>query len=175
MSLGQKEQTMSLGRMLAAELTQEAVATRKILERLPSEKLTWKPHEKSMTVDRLAGHIVEMISWTKATLTQDVLDFATMDYTPKVYADSADLVTDFDKNIADAVEILNETPNETFGENWTMKNGEQVYFTMPKAVVMRGFVLSHIIHHRGQLSVYLRLLDIPVPSIYGPSADEGQM
>lgn len=175
MSTGQKEQTMSMGQALAAELTQEAVATRKMLERLPNEKLTWKPHEKSMTVDRLAGHIIEMIGWTAPTVTQDVLDFATMDYTPKVYTDSADMVADFDKNIADAVEVLNATPDETFGENWTMKNGEQVYFTMPKAVVMRNFVFSHIIHHRGQLAVYLRLLDIPVPSIYGPSADEGQM
>jgi uncharacterized damage-inducible protein DinB len=175
MSTAQKEQTMSMGQALAAELTQEAIATRKMLERLPSEKLTWQPHEKSMTVDRLAGHIIEMIGWTGVTLANDELDFSTMDYTPKVYTDSADMVADFDKNIADAVEILNATPNETFGENWTMRNGEQVYFTMPKAVVMRGFVLSHIIHHRGQLSVYLRLLDIPVPSIYGPSADEGQM
>lgn len=175
MSSGQKEQTMSLGQMLAAELTQEAIATRKILERLPSDKLTWKPHEKSMTVERLAGHIVEMIGWTGVTLANSELDFATMDYTPKVYTDSADMVADFDKNITEAVDFLNNTPNETFGENWTMKNGEKVYFTMPKAVVMRGFVLSHIIHHRGQLSVYLRLLDIPVPSIYGPSADEGEM
>lgn len=175
MSTGQKEQTMTLGQMLAAELTQEAIATRKMLERLPNDKLTWKPHEKSMTTERLAGHIVEMIGWTEPTVTKDVLDFATMDYTPKVYTDSAELVTDFDKNVADAAAILNNTPNETFGENWTMKNGEQVYFTMPKAVVMRNFVFSHIIHHRGQLAVYLRLLDIPVPSIYGPSADEGQM
>jgi uncharacterized damage-inducible protein DinB len=175
MSTGQKEQTMSMGQALAAELTQEAIATRKMLERLPSEKLTWKPHEKSMTVDRLAGHIVEMIGWTGATLENAELDFATMDYTPKVYTDSADMVADFDKNIADALETLNATPNETFGENWTLKNGEQVFFTMPKAVVIRGFVFSHIIHHRGQLAVYLRLLDIPVPSIYGPSADEGQM
>ena len=128
-----------------------------------------------MTTERLAGHIVEMISWTGVTLANAELDFSTMDFTPKVYTDSADLVTDFDKNITEAVDFLNNAPDETFSESWTMRNGEQVYFTMPKAAVMRGFVLSHIIHHRGQLAVYLRLLDIPVPSIYGPSADEGQM
>ncbi len=175
MSTGQKEQTMTLGQMLAAELQHEAVSTRKMLERLPSEKLAWQPHEKSMTLDRLAGHIVEMLGWTGVTIANDELDFSTMDFTPKVYTDSADLVADFDKNIAEALEVLNNTSNETFGENWTMRNGEQVYFTMPKAAVIRGFVLSHIIHHRGQLSVYLRLLDIPVPSIYGPSADEEGM
>lgn len=95
-----------------------------------------------------------------------------MDYKPKVYTEAAELVADLDANIADALEILNNTSNETMGENWTMRNGEQIFFTLPKAAVMRSFVMSHIIHHRGQMSVYLRLLDIPVPSIYGPSADE---
>ena len=172
MSQGQKEQTTSLGDMLAAEMTQESISIRKMLERLPSDKMTWKPHEKSMTLERLAGHIVEMFMWTKSTLTQDELDFSKFDFTPKVYTDAADLVADLDKNIGESVEVLKNTANETMFENWTMRNGEQVYFTMPKAAVMRGFVMSHIIHHRGQLSVYMRLLDIPVPSIYGPSADE---
>lgn len=172
MSLGQKEQTMSLGNMLAAEMTQESGSIRKMLERLPNEKMAWKPHEKSMTLERLAGHIVEMFSWTKETLTQDELDFSKFDFTPKVYTDSTDLVADLDKNIGESVETLQNTADEIMFENWTMRNGEQIYFTMPKAAVMRGFVMSHIIHHRGQLSVYMRLLDIPVPSIYGPSADE---
>jgi uncharacterized damage-inducible protein DinB len=172
MSLGQKEQTMSLGKMLAAELTQEARSTRKMLERLPNEKLAWKPHEKSMTIERLAGHIAEMMMWTGATLGADELDFAKFDYTPKVYTDSADIVADFDKNLSEALEILNNTPNEAFAENWTLRNGEHILFTMPKSMVMRSFVMSHIIHHRGQLAVYMRLLDVPVPSIYGPSADE---
>ena len=172
MSLGQKEQTMSLGNMLAAEMSQESISIRKMIERLPVEKMAWKPHEKSMTLERLAGHIVEMFSWTKSTLTQDELDFSKFDFTPKVYTDAADLVADLDKNITESVETLKNTADETMFENWTMRNGEQIYFTMPKAAVMRGFVMSHIIHHRGQLSVYMRLLDIPVPSIYGPSADE---
>lgn len=172
MSAGQKEQTMSLGRILLAELQYEIISTRKMLERIPSDKLQWKPHEKSMTMERIAGHIVEMIGWTKETLTQSELNFATMPYTPTDYKDAAEMVADLDKNIAAAVEILTNCSNETMAENWTMRNGEEIYFTMPKAAVMRSFVMNHIIHHRGQLAVYLRLLDIPVPSIYGPSADE---
>ncbi len=172
MSAGQKEQEMSLGQILTAELQYEAVSTRKMLERIPSDKLSWKPHEKSMSVERIAGHIVEMVGWTAVTLTEDGLDFSTMPYEPKSYTDSADLVTDLDKNVAAAVETLNNCSNETMSENWTMRNGEEIYFTMPKAAVMRSFVMNHIIHHRGQLSVYLRILDIPLPPIYGPSADE---
>jgi uncharacterized damage-inducible protein DinB len=175
MSAGQKEQVMSLGQILMAELKHEAISTRKMLERIPSDKLAWKPHEKSMTLERIAGHIVEMVGWTKSSLTEDELDFSKFDYKPKEYTDASQLVADLDANVAEAVEILNNTSNETMAENWTMKNGEQVYFTMPKAAVMRTFVMNHIIHHRGQMSVYLRLLDIPVPSIYGPSADEQTM
>lgn len=172
---GQKEQPMTIGQALTMELQHEAIATRKMLERIPSDKLAWKPHEKSMTLERIAGHIVEMITWTKATLTQDELDFATAGYTPKTYTDATELVADFDANVADAIAVLGATTNETLATNWTLRNGEHVLFTMPKKAVMRFFVMSHIIHHRGQMSVYLRLLDIPVPSIYGPSADEGQM
>ena len=175
MDAAQKEQITTLGQILTAELQHEAISARKMLERIPSDKLTWKPHEKSMTLERIAGHIVEMVGWTKETLTQDELDFSKYDYTPKVYTNSAELVADFDNNVAQAVEILRDTSNETMAENWRMRNGEQIYFEMPKAAVMRTFVMSHIVHHRGQLSVYLRLLDIPVPSIYGPSADEQTM
>jgi len=98
-----------------------------------------------------------------------------MDYKPFDPVTTDDLVEFFDKNVAEAIDALRNTPDEVFFENWTMRNGEQIYFTMPKAVVMRSFVLNHIVHHRGQLSVYLRLNDIPVPALYGPSADEGSM
>lgn len=172
MSAGQKEQVMTLGQILAAELKHEAVSIRKMLERIPDDKLAWKPHEKSMSLERVAGHIVEMLSWTKATLTEDELDFSKFDYKPKQYTASAEFVADLDANVTEAVEILNGVSNETMSENWTMRRGEKIYFTMPKAAVMRTFVMNHIVHHRGQLSVYFRLLDVPVPSIYGPSADE---
>ncbi|HEY0427945.1 MAG TPA: DinB family protein [Pyrinomonadaceae bacterium] len=173
MSLGQKEQSMSLGQIIAAELKQEAISTRKMLERIPADKLAWKPHEKSMTIEQLAGHIVNMVSWTSVTLKQDELDFAKMDYKPRAYTDASQLTEDFDKNLAESLETLAGTSDETMATSWTMRNGEQIFFTMPKAVTMRTFVMNHVIHHRGQLSVYLRLLDIPLPSIYGPSADEG--
>ena len=168
----------SAGRLAQAflnELENEAKVTRHVLERVPADKFDWKPHEKSMTMGRLAVHCAEMFGWTKETLKSDVLDFATMDFTPFEPKSSEELLAFFDDHIAKAKIILAETPDETFLTDWTMRNGEQVYFTMPKVAVMRTFVMNHIVHHRGQLSVYLRLNDIPVPSIYGPSADEGQM
>ena len=116
-----------------------------------------------------------MFAWTPATLQQPELDFAKWDYKPFEPTSTEELVEFLDKNVAEAVDVLKNTGDDVFMENWTMRNGETVYFTMPKVVVMRSFVMNHIVHHRGQLSVYLRLNDISVPSIYGPSADEGQM
>ncbi|MEP7213164.1 MAG: DinB family protein [Acidobacteriota bacterium] len=165
----------TLGSILIAEIEQEAVSARKCIERIPAEKFAWKPHEKSMEFGKLASHIAEMFSWTAATLQSPELDFAKMDYKPFEPATTADLVEFFDKNVAEAIDVLRNAPDEAFFENWTLRNGEQIYFTMPKAVVMRSFVLNHIVHHRGQLSVYLRLNDIAVPALYGPSADEGTM
>lgn len=169
---------VSTGRLASAflaEMDNEAKVARECLARVPADKFDWKPHEKSMTFGRLAVHVAEMFGWTKETLTQDVLDFATADFTPFEPSTNEQLLAFFDDHVAKAKAILAETPDETFFTDWTMRNGEQVYFTMPKVAVMRSFVMNHIIHHRGQLSVYLRLNDIPVPSIYGPSADEGQM
>ena len=160
---------------LIAEMEHEAKVTRTCLERVPAEKFDWKPHEKSMPFGKLAVHIAEMFSWTPATLQHAELDFATMDYKPFEPATTADLVEYLDKTVAEAIDVLRNTSDEQFLETWTLRNGEAVYFTLPKVAVMRSFVMNHIIHHRGQLSVYLRLNDIAVPSIYGPSADEGQM
>lgn len=166
---------MGLGEALHAEMEQEAATTRKVLERIPADKFGWKPHEKSMGFGQLASHIAEMFSWTGPTLNQPELDFSKFDYKPFEPATSEELLEYFDKNISEALDVLKNTSDETFFEPWTMRNGEQIYFTMPKAVTMRSFVMNHIVHHRGQLSVYLRLNDIPVPAIYGPSADEGAM
>lgn len=169
---------MAAGRLASAflaELENEAKVARQCLERVPADKFDWTPHEKSMTFGRLAVHVAEMFGWTKMTLTSDVLDFAEADWKAFEPATNEELLAYFDEQIATAKEVLANTSDETFMTDWTMRNGEQVYFTMPKVAVMRTFVMNHIIHHRGQLSVYLRLNDIPVPSIYGPSADEGQM
>jgi uncharacterized damage-inducible protein DinB len=160
---------------LIAEMEHEAGVTRTCLERVPAEKFDWKPHEKSMAFGKLAVHVAEMFGWTPPTLQQAELDFAKMEYKPYEPATTDDLVEFLDKNVAEAIDALRNTTDEQFMQNWTMRNSETIYFTMPKVAVMRSFVMNHIIHHRGQLSVYLRLNDIAVPSIYGPSADEGQM
>ncbi len=166
---------MKLNEPLVMELEQEAQSTRKMLERLPADKLTWRPHEKSMTLGRLAMHLAEIPGWVNATLLADELDFAKMDYKPVEAVSSEEAVKKFDGTLASAIETLKKTDDAEMMKNWTMRNGDQVYFTMPKIAVLRGFVYSHLVHHRGQMSVYLRLLDVPVPGSYGPSADDPGM
>lgn len=165
----------NLSSALIAEMEQEAATARKCLERIPADKFDWKPHERSMSFGKLASHVAEMFGWTPPTLEQPELDFAKFDYKPFEPPTTVDLLEYFDKNVAEAVQTLRNTSNETFMEDWTMRNGDQIYFTMPKIVSIRSFIMNHIVHHRGQLTVYLRMNDISVPSIYGPSADEGQM
>ena len=160
---------------LIGELTHEAATTRKILERIPAETFDFKPHEKSMTMIRLATHVAEMVSWTTMTCTTSELDFAAGEYKPFEPTTTAELVEFHDKNVAAALEALKNTSDEQMREDWSLKNGETTYFTMPKIATLRSMCFNHTWHHRGQLSVYLRLNDIPVPEIYGPSADEGQM
>jgi uncharacterized damage-inducible protein DinB len=160
---------------LIAEIEQEAATCRKCLERIPADKFDWKPHEKSMTFGRLASHVAEMFGWTPATMNHSELDFAKTEYLPTDPKTTDELVEFLDKHVSEAIETLRNSTSDQFYENWTLRNGDAIYFTMPKVAVMRSFVMNHIVHHRGQLSVYLRLNDIPVPSIYGPSADEGSM
>ncbi|MFV0389939.1 MAG: DinB family protein [Pyrinomonadaceae bacterium] len=165
----------TIGSALAAELDAESATLLKMIERLPDDKFDWKPHEKSMSVAELANHCVNMADWTDFAINKSELDFAENDGPPKVTNSSAELSAQLKEATKKSVEILRSTPDETLFQDWTLRNGDQVFFTMPKIAVIRTFVLSHIIHHRGQLSVYMRLLDIPVPSIYGPSADEQTM
>jgi uncharacterized damage-inducible protein DinB len=160
---------------LIAEMQEEAKSARACLERIPADKFAWKPHEKSMAFGQLASHIAEMFSWTPATLQQAELDFSKLDYKPFEPQSTEDLLEFCDKNVAEAIDVLKNTSDEVFLENWTMRNGDKIYFTLPKRATMRSFVMNHIVHHRGQLSVYLRLNDIAVPAIYCPSADEGSM
>jgi uncharacterized damage-inducible protein DinB len=158
---------------LIAELKHEAASTKKMLERVPLEKADWKPDEKSMSVGRLATHIAEIPAWTSRIATMNEFDFL-KDYTfnPHVAATTEELLNALQVNVDKAISDLSNLPDEDFDKHWVVKRGEQVMFDLPKKVAVRGWTLSHLIHHRGQLSVYLRLLGVPVPGMYGPSADE---
>lgn len=169
---------MSLVQALLAEFDQEMRTTRRVLERVPDGKLDWKPHPKSMTLGALASHIAEMATWGSITLQTDSLDLnppGGPGYQPTIHSTRDALVAAFDKNVGAARQALADASESTLGDGWTLLSGGKAYFTLPRAAVLRTFVLNHIIHHRGQLSVYLRENDVPVPSIYGPSADEGGM
>ena len=169
---------MPIAASILPEYDQEMATTRKVLERVPGDKFDYKPHEKSMTFGRLAGHVAEMVGWLEGTMKSDDIDIAPVDG-PKFEAfaptSTADLLAAFDKNRDAARAALAAGTDEAMMATWSLKSGGKVIFSMPRIACVRGMILNHIVHHRGQLSVYLRLNDIPVPSIYGPSADEGQM
>lgn len=163
---------------LLPEFDQEMATTRKFLERVPEDKTTWKPHEKSMPMGRLAAHIAELPGWAATALTQDNLDInppggPTM--TAAQMTSRKQLLELFEKSVATARTAISKASDEDLMKPWSLLNGGKPIFTLPKAAVLRTFALSHVIHHRAQLGVYLRLNNVPVPSTYGPSADEGRM
>ena len=163
---------MQLNQALIAELQMEAANTRKILSCVPTEQNTWKPHEKSMKLGNLANHIAELPGWLSMVLTTDELDLSTMNYKPTIPETPEALGAVLDKNGNNAVVALEKSLPEDFQKTWTLRNGSHVIFSMPKIAVIRSMALSHLYHHRGQLSVYLRLLEVPFPGMYGPSADD---
>ena len=124
-----------------------------------------------MTLKRLAVHVAEISGWWKECLVDDELDFAKGDFTPKEYKSTEDILALHDRLVANAEKILNEIPLSEFEKPWTMRNGAQIYYTLPKSEIVRTWCMNHLYHHRAQLTVYLRLLDVPLPSTYGPSAD----
>lgn len=164
---------MSLCAPLAAELQHEAATTRRMLERLPEGSFDWKPHDKSTPLGRLAGHVAELPTLVETVLTRDEMNFDPETFQPFIPATTAELVERFDRNVAAAVGLLKNHGGEGLGDPWRLRSGEYVIFELPRGVVLRSMMLNHFVHHRGQLSVYMRLLDVPLPSIYGPSADEG--
>jgi uncharacterized damage-inducible protein DinB len=155
---------------LLPEFDHEMAVTRKLLERVPEDKFTWKPHAKSMSLVELATHVANLPSWGAVTLSQSEFDVAAHRNTAAT--SRADLLARFDANIAETRAALVGKIDPEMMAPWTLKHNGQTLFTMPKAAVWRSFMLNHLIHHRGQLSVYLRLNDVPVPAMYGPSADE---
>lgn len=162
---------MSRLQQFMQELDKEAVATKKMLSIVPDDKYDWKPHPKSMSIRQLAGHIAELPSWIDMTLNTTELDFSANPYTSPEFTDTQALVAYFEKNLEAGMRNLLVAKEENLDEMWTLRDGEQVYSTEPKADVIR-MSLSQIIHHRAQLGVFLRLLDIPIPGTYGPSADD---
>ncbi len=163
---------MPLKDAFIAELKYESALTKKMLERVPLEKKDWKPHEKSMTLGRLATHVAEIPHWTSDIIHIDEYDFQ-KNYTPgKTASSQEELIKIFQEKLDTAIADLEKMNDEDLKKMWVVKNGEQVYTKLPKSVALRGWSFSHLFHHRGQLSVYLRLLDVPIPGMYGPSADE---
>ncbi|MDP4130106.1 MAG: DinB family protein, partial [Bacteroidota bacterium] len=153
------------------QLQDESATTRKMLERVPTEKLDWQPHPKSMSLVRLATHVAEIPNWIPMVTEMDELDFSKGNYAPQPISSNKDLLDYFEKNRIDGKAALEKVSDDILEQPWSMRNGEEIFFTLPKGEVLR-MTLSQIIHHRAQLGVYLRLLDIPIPGTYGPSADE---
>ncbi len=169
---------MTIKDALLPEFDQEMANTRKTLERVPEDKFAWKPHPKSFSMIALSTHIATMTGWTVDTMAKDSFDIAppgAPPYKEQPAASSAQLLEKFDKSVAGARAAIAGASDEAFLKPWSLLAGGQTLFTMPRIACIRSFVMNHVIHHRAQLGVYLRLNDIPVPAIYGPSADEGNM
>lgn len=157
---------------LLPEFDHEMTVTRKLLERVPEDQLAWKPHQKSYSLGQLAQHVAQLPSWGPITLNDSETDIAGSG-PPQQAASRADLLQQFDGNVAAARAALVSKSDSELMAPWTLKREGHVIFSMPRTSVWRSFVMNHLIHHRAQLGVYLRLKDVPLPSMYGPSADEG--
>jgi uncharacterized damage-inducible protein DinB len=164
---------MKIADLLLAELEREAVGTRKALERVPEGKDDWKPHEKSMPLGYLAALVATMPGWTAAIIKQDHLDLAAPgEYRTEAVRTNRELLEDFDKAMDRARDALSSTTDEHLMTPWQLRVQGQVVAEDSRYVMIRDSALNHLAHHRGQLTVYLRLNDVPVPSLYGPTADE---
>ncbi len=153
------------------DMDYELGVTRKMLSRVPDDCFDWRPHKKSWTMGELASHIVDLLWWQVTTLEKDGIDMSQP--WPKIIASTqAELIAAFNSNEKKLLEVLDRTTVDTLSEPWTLSYGDQVYFTESKATVLRRFGISHLVHHRAQLSVYLRMNDVPLPPSYGPTADE---
>ena len=162
---------MAIADALLPEFDREMTVTRKLLERVPEDKFDWQPHQKSMTLGRLAQHVATIPMWGSVTMNQSEIDIGGPQ--PAVMTTREEMLAAFDQNVANTRAALVGRGDGEFMAPWTLKRDGHTIFSMPKAAVWRSFVMSHLIHHRAQLGVYLRMHDVPLPSVYGPSADEG--
>ena len=166
---------MAIKNALLPEFDHEMGTTRRVLARVPEADLAWKPHEKSFSLGQLSGHIANIPHWVEIAIDGSSFDVALNpdDARPRTPESVAWLLSTFDENVKKARAKIDEQPDSALYAPWSLLNGGQEVFTLPKVAVLRSFVMNHLIHHRGQLSVYLRLRNVPLPSIYGPTADEG--
>ncbi|MGO4371462.1 DinB family protein [Paenibacillus sp. 2TAB19] len=158
--------------LIVGDSAHELANTRRILERLPEEHMTWKPHEKSMTLGGLATHLTNLLNWQIAILQYPELDLSTLPRRREPLEKPADVLAEFDANVGKVEKLLAECDEQKLSAEWTLRHGNHIIRRESRAIALRTFGLSHMIHHRAQLGVYFRLLDIPVPGVYGPSADE---
>ena len=168
---------MTIGQSMLAEFDREMQGTRKVLERCPDEKWHWKPHDKSGTLGWLASHVATMVEWLPTTIQSEELDYAPVggpSWQPPKIDNRKELLAVFDKNVAAARTALSSVSDAEMLKNWRLLAGGQEIFAMPRVAAIRGMILNHHIHHRAQLTVYLRLINVAVPGLYGPSADEMQ-
>ncbi|RMD99311.1 MAG: DUF664 domain-containing protein [Calditrichaeota bacterium] len=167
---------MPLSEMLLPEFDHEMANTRKALERIPDTGLQWKPHQKSWSMGELATHLANIPSWTPLLMSTETFDLAPVEgkapESPAPIASAKEAVERFDQNVAVARQAISQASDEQLLEKWTLLKGGETVFSLPRMAVYRNMLMNHLIHHRAQLGVYLRLNDIPVPAIYGPSADE---
>ncbi|MGH7542136.1 MAG: DinB family protein [Gemmatimonadota bacterium] len=165
---------MSIADSILPEFDLEMQATRVVLARVPDDRLAWKPHEKSMTLVQLAGHVARLPRWADVTLREDGLDLGSPEaqQQPDPPESTEEILAIFDESSAGARETIASADDAVFGQPWSLAYDGAVLFTAPKAAVLRRFVMNHLIHHRGQLTVFLRLNDVPVPQTFGPTADE---
>jgi len=166
---------MPMNQSVLPEFDQEMAGTRKVLERVPEDRLDFKPHAKSWSMRQLATHVAQIPGWGTETFTKDSIDIAPPGeppYKAPEVSTRQDLLDLFDKGSAAARAAIAATSDEAFFQPWSLLSGGKTVFTMPRAAILRSFVMNHLIHHRAQLCIYLRLNDVPVPGMYGPSADE---
>jgi uncharacterized damage-inducible protein DinB len=169
---------MPISAALLPEFDHEMANTRRTLERVPDTAFDWTPHEKSYSMRDLVSHLANLPSWTSVTIEQDSIDMAPADGSEpprtEAVASTAQALETFDANVAAARAIIESASDEKLMETWSLLNAGEVMFAMPKVAVLRSFIMNHMIHHRGQLTVYLRMNDAPLPALYGPSADESE-
>jgi len=164
---------LSIARTLIPEFDREMANTRRALERIPDERMSWQPHARSMTLGGIATHLSQLPRWVRLTLEQPELDLTVFDDEVRTaLPDRSAVLERFDDAVSEARASLEGADDATMLAGWTLRRADTVFFNMPRTAVYRGFIMNHIIHHRGQLTVYLRLIDVAVPGMYGPSADE---